>query len=556
MSEVITETILPGTYIEVRAEGLLTVGALATGNVGVIGTAERGGTDIESISSYEDAVATFGEPGDWDSSAGEDNLGLVRALKLVFDNGANTVYALRVMDSQAAQPATFDLSGDGGGSLRLRAKTPGEWGNRLQIKIESADAPDRVDSDRLLPRGTNGYALSASKFPALPDADSSLGTVVVRDQGLTFKYQLKTGSASGAIAHLETTTGALTFAAPPAATALVTASYVAAREGLRKITFSSGNAQEVYLVPSLGYLRQRLSDPDNPSELVEVVQATGDATPRVTEKPAVFTGGTNGAVDATHFEQALDRFISQNVQILLVAGRKFSSIKAAVLGHVEKTENLGRERIAVVGADSDKVDKVLENANDIADKRVVLVAPGLTSVDSRTGQVSKLPPWCTAAAVAGKLASVAPHVSLTNKTLQGIDGLSASYDSGELKALVQNRVLALQEKRGVRVVKAITTHDEAFKQITLRRIVDYVKGGTRLGSDQYIGKLNNRRVRENLRTTLDNFLAGLVGQEFLTGYTLKVTADRGMEINGEVLVTMDLNPTFSIDVIRVVANLS
>ncbi|HEX5833978.1 MAG TPA: phage tail sheath C-terminal domain-containing protein, partial [Pyrinomonadaceae bacterium] len=116
--------------------------------------------------------------------------------------------------------------------------------------------------------------------------------------------------------------------------------------------------------------------------------------------------------------------------------------------------------------------------------------------------------------------------------------------------------LVLQKKRGIRVVKGITTDDEAFKQITLRRIVDYVKQGTRLGANQYIGKLNNKRVRDNLRTTLDSFLADLLIREFLTGYKLTVFADRPMEIRGEVLVTMDLNPTFSIDVIRVVMNLS
>jgi hypothetical protein len=63
-------------------------------------------------------------------------------------------------------------------------------------------------------------------------------------------------------------------------------------------------------------------------------------------------------------------------------------------------------------------------------------------------------------------------------------------------------------------------------------------------------------VRENLRTTLDGFLADLVLREFLTEYKLAVTADRAMEIRGEVLVTMDLKPTFSIDYIRVVMNLS
>ncbi len=42
MTETITETILPGTYIEVRAEGLLAGGLISTGNVGILGTAEMG----------------------------------------------------------------------------------------------------------------------------------------------------------------------------------------------------------------------------------------------------------------------------------------------------------------------------------------------------------------------------------------------------------------------------------------------------------------------------------------------------------------------------------
>src|SRR5207253_2715398 len=131
-----------------------------------------------------------------------------------------------------------------------------------------------------------------------------------------------------------------------------------------------------------------------------------------------------------------------------------------------------------------------------------------------TGQSFNLPPYYSAAAVAGKLSSLAPHISLTNKTLGSIDGLTHSYNYGQLKTLVQNRVLALEERRGIRVVKGITTHDEAFQQITLRRIVDYIKEGTRIGSNQYIGKLNNRRVRGNLETTLNGFLASLVVQEF------------------------------------------
>ena len=45
MSESIAEMVIPGTYIEVRAEGLISVGSIATGNIGVVGTASRGPVD-------------------------------------------------------------------------------------------------------------------------------------------------------------------------------------------------------------------------------------------------------------------------------------------------------------------------------------------------------------------------------------------------------------------------------------------------------------------------------------------------------------------------------
>jgi hypothetical protein len=48
----------------------------------------------------------------------------------------------------------------------------------------------------------------------------------------------------------------------------------------------------------------------------------------------------------------------------------------------------------------------------------------------------------------------------------------------------------------------------------------------------------------------------MVEDEALTGYELQVTATRAQEIAGEVSVVMTLQPTFSIEFIRVIMNLS
>jgi hypothetical protein len=557
VSEIITETILPGTYIQVNPEGLLTIGAIATGNVGILGTAEKGGSELVTLSSSEEARAVFGEPGDWDNSNPDDNLTLVRCLKLIFDNGASTVYARRIYDTTRAVSATLAINNESNApAMVLEALTPGTWGNRLQIRVEPAEAQEQVNNEAVA-RNNGSFALSAQRVvepAAATGEESAIGTVTVRANGLLNRYQMVKSAAGTSTVQYNASARTFSFATPVLPGAEVRASYRAPRESLRKVTLRYGNQQEVYVVPSLSYLAQLLSDTNNPSRLVRVKERTADGLPAQTDTFTAFKDGANGAVTSTLFEEALDGLIEQNIQILVVP-RPFAETNSRILSHVERTENLGRERMAVVGADSSAVDKIMANTNSVADKRVVLVAPGITQRDSDTGQVMRLPAYYTAAAVAGKLSSLAPHISPTNKTLAGIEGLQAEYNYGDLKALVLNRVLTLQRKRGIRIVKGITTDDGAYKQITLRRIIDYVKEGTRQGASQYIGLLNNRRVRENLRTTLDGFLADLVVREFLTGYRLTVFADRPMEIRGEVLVTMDLMPTFSIDVIRVVMNL-
>ncbi|HET6230371.1 MAG TPA: phage tail sheath C-terminal domain-containing protein, partial [Longimicrobiaceae bacterium] len=162
-----------------------------------------------------------------------------------------------------------------------------------------------------------------------------------------------------------------------------------------------------------------------------------------------------------------------------------------------------------------------------------------------------LPGAYAAAAVAGKLSALSPHVSLTNKPLL-VDGLEAEFDAAQLTQLVKARVLGLERRQGFRVVKGITTSTgSAFAQITTRRIVDYAKYGVRSSATPYIGLLNNVRVRGAMHATLNTFLDGMVKDEMLTAYKLEVTATREDERQGIARVTLTLQPTFSIDYIRV-----
>jgi hypothetical protein len=158
-----------------------------------------------------------------------------------------------------------------------------------------------------------------------------------------------------------------------------------------------------------------------------------------------------------------------------------------------------------------------------------------------------------AAVIAGKLSTLAPHISLTNKVVPATP--SVRYSTTLTQQLLEARVLIVRQKVGNQVVKGITTSPPPFAQISIRRTVDYAKAGVRLGADPYIGRLNNARVRAALRATLDGFFSQMVLDEMLVSYDLAVSATRAQEVAGVCSVIMTLRPTFSIDFIRVTMNL-
>src|SRR5690349_473163 len=114
MAEAIAEMILPGTYIEVRAEGLISVGSIATGNVGIVGTAARGPRNqVVAIGSYSEALDHFGA---YDAFANPTVSGhaltLTRALEQAYAGGAKNVWAVRIANGDPVA-AHVDVKAEG-----------------------------------------------------------------------------------------------------------------------------------------------------------------------------------------------------------------------------------------------------------------------------------------------------------------------------------------------------------------------------------------------------------------------------------------------------------
>jgi len=267
---------------------------------------------------------------------------------------------------------------------------------------------------------------------------------------------------------------------------------------------------------------------------------------------AQFTGGDNGASGA-NYQDGLDALLNVQANIIVAAGQD-NSFGNALDRHCQLASNdtYQSERIAITGS---KLNAKLSDitSHNLASDRVVFVAPGIQAVDDAGTPPADvtLPGSFAAAAVAGLLSSFDPEVSLTNKVLAA-DGLETVFSSVDLTALVQARVMALESRNGFRVVKGITTStDTAFAQVSIRRIVDYAKQAVRLAAGPYIGLLNNEKVRAAMKATISNALEQMLDADMLEAFEVDVTATRPQEIAGIAVVTITLQPTFSIDFIQV-----
>jgi hypothetical protein len=553
------EMVLPGVYIEVRPEGLIVPGRVGVGTVAVVGTASRGPLrEPVLLSGFTEVRERFGEPDAWQGGSA-DELTLVRALDLAYRHGATSVVAMRVTGktgggADVAQKSGRTLMSPGGECVRLRANTPGTWGDSLYVNVaalEAGDDPPFIEDEA---HAGSEAPVTLARTPVLKSARTRVrhfADATGVTSSLRVIYDDTPSAPAAGEVKIDRTTGALTFGTAPDAADEITVSYVVSGTSAVKVTVEQRRgddvlAREVFTIVDGNDL---VADVTRTSALLEAVpRANASERPEVSPTGAfsAFTGGDNGAAaDAADYSEGFDLLLNEDAHIMVAAGQS-DSFGDDLDAHCQQasTDAVRRDRIGVIGSGpSASFDDI--RGHTLASDRIVFVAPGIVVGEDT------LPGAYAAAAVAGLLAGFEPEVSLTNKNLR-VDGVAERYNTAQLAQLLNSRVLALELRAGIRVVRGITTStNSAWLQITTRRIVDYAKYGVRSAAEPFIGLLNNERVRTALRTTVNSFLDGMVQDEMLVSYELAVSATREEERQGIARVTMVLRPTFSIDFIKV-----
>ena len=576
-----SEMILPGTYIDVLAEGLIAPGQVTVGNLGVLGTATKGPVGQPTLlSTYNDAVAIFGsydsfiDPSD-PNKRRADSLTLVRALEIAFQQGASIVYAVRVAGSSLAY-ATAELSSTGGPCVDLQANSQGAWGNDLTVTVT-----DPASTDVLTVEESTTLSADQATSKTVPLQHSALQAPTPPPRNRVLITNLDGSVVTPTIVNSApapkqvqiTATDLLLGDALPAGT-VVTVTYVVDPTAFVNVTIALGTTKETYLVTDGDALVTAVSDVTTPSSLVTATPAANH-TEHPTVQSVPFTKGDDGAAGAEYGgENGLDTLLDVDAHIIVAAGQPnltSTTTGADLAAHCAKasTDVFKRDWIAIIGSGFTRGDLRAPTTSDIVtyvdtllgntviSDRVVFVAPGFLATSSAdAGQAVMLSGAYTAAAIAGMLAALPPHISLTNKPV-AVANLEVAFNNAQLTELVQNGVTAVEKSPGILVLRGQTTQVQgAFREITTRRIIDYAKYGVRSAAQPYIGLLNNDRVRAALRATINSFLKQMLDDEMLVGYTLDVTATRDQQIAGIAQVTMTLQPVFSINFIHVTMILS
>ncbi|MDI2131697.1 phage tail sheath family protein [Yinghuangia seranimata] len=341
----------PGVYIQEQRSGVHTITGQSTSVTAFVGAARQGVTNTPvSVRSLAEYVRVFGPPLDALRPMGH-------AVGHFFANGGSQALVVRVAGRDsggtAAAPATATLSGAGGSAVKLAARSPGTWANRLgnaglEAEVHYGTSPNPGDQFTLVVRQrgqdprTGATVLVAeetyaglSMAPHHPRyvltalADSQLVTAEVTPPGTAPTGQATSVSAKlpAATVQMSTANGTLRVAvdyAPPTDLVIATNATPAAKS-LDDIvtaidTAAASAGLSVDASHDTDHITLTTTGPGGPGRAVTVLIApSGDAgqslglglsnhgtevsgaavlRPTETGAPVPFTGGTDGIVAA------------------------------------------------------------------------------------------------------------------------------------------------------------------------------------------------------------------------------------------------------------------
>ena len=285
----------------------------------------------------------------------------------------------------------------------------------------------------------------------------------------------------------------------------------------------------------------------------------------ISDKTYTFGGASEAEVTPTHWDTALAGLQALEDVEIIVPMTPSSAIQASVLSHcLSMSSATGkRERFMVVGGDKNlSVDAVKSLASKFADKRAVVVWPGIQDYDDK-GQLTTWPPTYLAATIGGMLAAQSDVAQPLTAKPVSVRGLETVARLSDLDDLVTNGVLAVRydSGRGYTITQSLTTWTGdtryARREISTMRAADATMKLIRNSVQGFIGSKLSDRAIDQIKNRVDQALkqanvAGLiVGTPSNPAYKDLIVRSVG----DAIYVDVSISPAIPINYLLITAHL-
>ena len=343
----------------------------------------------------------------------------------------------------------------------------------------------------------------------------------------------------------------------------------------RDLEITDGVSLEIFNNGGLGYAtNQAVADAINGNGvLVSVaVKAGSEATNVVDAATQAFLAsgdnGENSLISSDYTTPFDNTLTNSDFDLMVIPGgdalEALDSFHTTFVGKLN-TRASAEDRFAVYlsGIAGDETIATAQ-ARAASGSRLSLVAPSVKSTHRIDGTQQNLNGSYLACAYAGGIAGRAVQSSPTHKVLN-VEGLtvdSASgkdfYNNGEQELLLNSRIVPISKIQGSLEAARGVTRDPSttsvFFEQNIQNITDFLREEVLRTLNPFIGEANKERTRNIMAREAD----GILARAKLDGVIVAFNPTEVSEGSGptQVVVTMDVKPTFAINFIDVTLTLS
>ena len=501
----------------------------STSTPGFIGIAEKGA--IEGlpllITSFADFQRNFGFYLS-EKAFGEYRY-LAYGVEHFFVNGGSRCYVMRVAPSDA-KAATNENNGEYK-SLKIKAKNPGVWGDRVRVIVVPAskaktqifeaitDIQYKVKSSAGFRPGdvvcfNNGESKEYRKVVAAQDnvieLDSGLSTEDVVDTNLVATKVLTTcefdmhvicGGEAESFEKASLNSSAANFIDK-----LVAKSNIVIVEA----TEESGEAT----LPPFEVITGQNED----AKKYTIALTNGSDGSLDSISAAEFIGEDRGPGKRTGIQSYID---NDEVAVMLIPGVTDPNVQLSLVAHCENLKS--RFAILDIPRDKKKVADVMTHRNIFDSSYCAMYNPWLQVFDPLDKRNIFIPPSGAIAGVYSRTDSVrGVHKAPANEIVRGCVGLDCQYNNGEQDSLNPNGVNLIRffTGQGIRVWGARTCSSNGlWKYINVRRLFIFLEESIKRGTNWVVFEPNDEQLWARVHRTIDAFLTRVWRDGALMGST-------------------------------------